>query len=246
MEATYIRDAEACMGFCRGFGRPEITLTLVGMIDLMFIHSQREGGIPAEPPSYLAGMVGVHQKLMSQTIIPTLIKAGRVKRATRNGIKIYVFPDDMMRGPKALFRPIDHIASQEVNVLDEVLAKEAPPSLSIDAAQSRQQDPVATDHPFTPSPPPDIAIEDTTPVPDVPSHSAYQILKQAGVDVDNHERGEFFWHRTEHNEVLSRWMQEVSTNEIVILIDKARIANKLPSNPNSLLAYESIVLGGDL
>ena len=79
--------------------------------------------------------------------------------------------------------------------------------------------------------------------PPTPAYSAYAILKQAGVDVDGHHRGELFWHRHDHNDTLARWLEVLDVNEIVKRIDQGRVNGQLPDTPNSLLAFESLVLG---
>jgi hypothetical protein len=248
---SYIRDVSQCLGFCKGF-QGDTSGALALLIDLMALHADEEGGVPCEPKSYICGMIGIGERKWTQTIEKTLVKAGRIKQITRKGIKVWVFPDDQMRGPKALFKPIGVQTWVAPSKQEDVQFRDMHLQQWPDAQS--QSDPVPK--PIKPTPPPAIeeiappsmpmpaVIEDTTPIPDVPSHSAYEVLKQAGVDVEGHERGELFWYRSEHAEVLNRWLETVPVNEIVVRIDKARIAGNLPKSPNGLLAYENIVLGG--
>lgn len=276
---TYLRDARGSIGFCKGF-QGDVAGTLNLMIDLMALHYE-DGGIPAEPVTYIAGALGLAStRKWVQTIEPVLVASGRIKKVSRNGIKVWVFPEDMMSGPKALFRPLlpnpgPLVHAQDPGNVDarslawdeiggdireplleselapnpgrimpvpetyaEALKREAQPhgptEIAIDAADT-------PDRPMPrPAPPP--VTDNPTPVADIPPRSAYEVLKQAGIDVDEHERGLAFWHRIEHGEILSRWLETVPLNEIVVRLDKARIAGILPSYPNGLLAYEDIVL----
>ena len=342
---TYIRDADACMGFVRGFQKVEVSLALHMMIDLMAIHYDEYRGIPSEPSSYIAGQVGISEKMWAQTVQPTLMRAGRIRKVTRNGIKVWVFPDDMMTGEKALFRPLaqflgdvkmspgnamshesiddpsllvdDEAGSgewgpkpmgwEECNnqpvdepptMINEAMdaAPAAPPRVKSGEAEERHvpdtimgapnpeafrdnpvvDDPNLTIHPPIDhgkrmmeetisemkrigsrrdavdgsgddpepvAPPEPEVVEDNTPVPDIPSHSAHAVLERAGIDVTGHRLGELYWHRVEHNEILAEWLKVMSINEIVDRLNRARLAGKLPKNPNGLTAFEDIVLG---
>lgn len=263
---SYVRDVSQCLGFCKGF-QGDVSGALALLIDLMALHADEEGGVPCEPKSYICGMIGIGERKWTQTIEKTLVKAGRIKQVTKRGIKVWVFPDDQMRGPKALFRPAPMAAGERLPMPVGDRFYRQPEAQPFDALGSplptgpvTETNPVneITDpapKPIEPTPPAieEIAppkmpmpavIEDTTPAVEVPVHSAYEVLKQAGVDVESHERGELFWYRSEHAEVLNRWLETVPVNEIVVRIDKARIAGNLPNSPNGLLAYENIVLGG--
>lgn len=81
--------------------------------------------------------------------------------------------------------------------------------------------------------------------PRMPERSAYEVLKQAGVPVDDHERGELFWHRVEHGEVLAKWLRDgLTINQVVDRIARSVQAGHLPEPLNSMIALEHIVLEG--
>lgn len=307
---SYVRDSRACIAFTRGFDKPDVSLALLMMVDFMALHFEESGGIPCSPPAYLSGLLGMTQRKWTQSIEPALVGAKRIRQVTRSGIKVWVFADEYMTGPKALFKPLSSIEQDwRVRFMDDITREaevKAASGKSVADLRAKARDGLrntlahmhgssrphgdtelerealglpdvpcvaSTDEPddtvvafsttineelkgrdLYPTPPPkveDIAppkmpfpkIEDTTPVPETPSHSAYEILKQAGVAVDDHARGPLFWHRHEHNATLIEWIKLVPVNEIVVRLDKARLAGTLPEQPNSLLAFEAIVMG---
>lgn len=255
---SYLRDGTACIRFCRGFEKADVSFALMTMIDLMAAHYEDYQGIPSEPASYLSGLLGITQRKWTQSIEPTLVHSKRIRIATRAGIKVWVFPDEKMTGSKALFKPapapiwperfphgLQPSTSGDEREWRHMHLAEFTPRLDKTRAEehgslAQALQPVAPSPVSQPEPEPEPAPE---PEPDKTIYTAYEVLKQAGVDVDNHDRGEFFWLRADHNEVLSRWLKTVPVNEIVARIDKARLNGKLPAKPNGLLAYESIVMG---
>ena len=90
--------------------------------------------------------------------------------------------------------------------------------------------------------PPPPAAEPSLAAP-VPMPSAFDVLERAGIDVESHPRGPLDWARAEHTVLLEEWCKKVPLNEIVVRLDKARIAGTLPTNPNGMLAFERIALG---
>jgi len=76
----------------------------------------------------------------------------------------------------------------------------------------------------------------------IPAVSAYEVLERAGIDVEGHPRGPFFWARAEHKEVLDRWLQAVPLNEIIARLAKAKQAGKIEDHLNNLGAYERYVM----
>lgn len=77
----------------------------------------------------------------------------------------------------------------------------------------------------------------------IPMPTAYDVLGRAGIDVENHPRGEFFWSRVEHTDVLKEWLETVPLSEIVVRIDKARIAGRLSDHMNRMEDFTDIVMG---
>ena len=313
----YTRNAHRALSFGQGF-KPEVRLVLSALIDLMAMH-QDKGGIPATPDSYVAGMLGLGQRKWTQTVLPVLIDAKRLKRVKIQGIYVYRFDDRYMPGGQsAIFelngniwdlipkKRMDDVQFREQFLQDapRVTVQEAAraeaklnsadaypgPKRDLPTASTLHRDVTASataiekvrqemidDGLIDLAPPPQepennagkpISEAKTTPVVPTdakdridlvappqesatnpglyeitPAPSAYTILHRAGIDVDDHHAGQLFWLRTEHQEIVDRWIKTKPVGAIVEAIDRARIAGKLPSRPNSLLAFEDIVMG---
>jgi hypothetical protein len=305
---SYVRDSSAVIAFCRGFEKEGVSLALMMMVDLMAQHSDSTGGIPCQPLGYLPGLLGMTQRKWTQTIEPALVQAKKIRTVTKNGIKVWVFADEYMSGPRALFKPVP--TAKWEHKFPDAMMDGAPASPTMQELRAKGRERLQATHermnrearphgateverealglpdvPFRTSPmvpegtmvaldssmeevarvtgintdpkpywetsqdkpeqlqPVPQKVEDTTPVQPVPSHSAYEVLKQAGIDVDGHPRGEFFWLRSDHHEQLNKWLETVPLNEIVARLDKARVTGRLPDVANTLVAYDSIVMG---
>jgi|GEM_PF-3753076 len=297
---SYIRNAMACINFTRGFEKSEVGYSLSVMIDQMAIHLDEYGGIPSDPHSYVCGLIGTTPRRWKQTIEPTLIAAKRIRKVTRNGIKVWVFPDNKMKGPHALFRmasvsdleeelliaeadqKVDEVFhglkpedvlqegvtdpddahdwkspdDVDTSLVDDAISEIHKTTGISNASLGRRPEEVSPDDlraPDTVNPPApvhpvhqEVNDVDTIPVEKpatTPTHTAYDVLKQAGVDVDNHERGQFYWLRQDHNIILQAWLEKMPVNKIVDRIARAKHEDRLPKIANSLAAFEDIVFG---
>lgn len=83
----YLRDPKEALALGAGLDL-EARGALSLLIDLMMVHDQQ--GIPAYPPSYIAGMLGVGQVKWSKTLRKKLLATQKIKLTRRNGIDVYV------------------------------------------------------------------------------------------------------------------------------------------------------------
>lgn len=242
----YSRDASIALNF--GAGLPfETKAVLSILMDIMAIHGGR--GIPCGQPNYIAGLVGVGQRRWTQRIEPALIGAQKIRKTMRNGIEVYVFC-----GPSG-------IGQAERRDTDEE-DPEPPRRESVAAPVARSPEPATKVQPRAPdiqaaSPPPVAApistpsrpasrapIPAAPPTPNmVPAPNAYDLLKRAGVAVDDHPRGVFFWQRVDHAVILHGWLAKCPLDVVLDRLARAQQAGKMPKDANSLTAYESIALG---
>jgi len=200
------------------------------MIDLMAVHDNQ--GVPVEPPSYIAGLLGCGERKWTQTLKPALIGAHKIKIVKRGGVKVYVWHDiELMEGPRALVQGVEEVTGFNSDLVyggpEFIVEPDPVPVINI----------VPIETPTAPQPDP------VSPQELIPQPSAYEILKRAGIDVDNHPRGEFYWARAEHNEIINEWLKTVPLSEIVVRIDKARIAGQLQDHQNSMGDFDEIVMG---
>lgn len=259
VNVKYLRNAKEAINLGSGLDL-ESRGALSILVDLMMIHEGQ--GIPANPPSYIAGMLGIGQRKWTQTIEPALLGAHKLRKTRRSGMDVYVWadPDLASGGARALGEVVDsaepaHEMPRPVELRARLVPTHrkatAPPqperqaALPIERPEPRPVMPPAEDTrhvvPLVTSPmPPEQAAADLVPMP-----SAYDVLKRAGLSPDDHPRGEFYWLRSEHQATLRRWLAAVPLSEIVVRLDKARLAGRLPKEqPNSLDAFEAIVMEG--
>lgn len=272
----YIRDAKLALAIGAGLSfREKGAMSM--LVDLMALHENQ--GIPIQPPSYIAGMLGLGQREWSQTIEPNLVRAQKIKRARRGGIEVYVFAD---HAAAEVISPLEVAA---VDARLEVKDRSVTPSDTALMRSLRTQAPAemigmvmvppATGPVMIPAgsePPKVLQTEDGTPVPGgriptdreivveftedaaivseadlkpkteiVPAVSALEVLERAGLPVYDHPKGEFFWARSEHTEVLNRWCQTVPLNEIVARIARAVQEGRVDKHPNGMSAFAEFV-----
>ena len=109
----YTRDGRAALAFTKGFP-PDVAGALNMMIDLMALHHDDQG-IPADPETYVVGMLGLtSSRKWTAVIEPALLGAKRLRKVKRDGIMVYRFPDEFMPGgARALFMP-RHTTATEI------------------------------------------------------------------------------------------------------------------------------------
>jgi len=253
----YTRNARNALNL--GSGLPwEARGVLSMMVDLMAIHDNE--GIPCEPSSYIAGSMGLGQRKWTQGIEPILINARKIKRVRRGGIDVYVWYDGgYMHGDNAVIEPVRAAAPVHLDKFASSVEKRMRRdrlSLNVSGMPITEDEavPEGEAHFVHPDGRVDkIVTADVSPVSPPPAPaanpkrvldvSAYDLLKSAGIDVDGHPRGVFFWARAEHTAKLREWMETVPLSEIAVRIDKARIAGQFNDHQNSMAAFEAAVMG---
>lgn len=257
VRVIYMRDAKAALSIGAGLGIREKGAMSI-LIDLMALHEGQ--GIPAEPPSYIAGMLGVGQRQWTQGIMPKLIGAQKIKRVRRGGIEVFVWHDDrFVDGPEPIIRTVDDEGRSFTvdNIKDEMPEGAGEEVAALKpaeqmAGQGDDQDPRggagtagATVRPSTE--PRETPVEAVAPpeTETIPAVSALEVLQRAGVSVYDHPEGEFFWARSEHTDTLNKWLEVVDLNQVVDRIARAIQDGRAPTHPRMMADFEPFVLGGD-
>jgi len=114
----YIRDAKEALNIGAGLSG-EIRGVLSLLVDLMVIHNNE--GIPCEPPSYCAGMIGQGEKKWTHTFMPALVEAHKIRRVNKNGIDVWVWHDKnlMAGGPRAIIDRATGVDNADVGKGDD-------------------------------------------------------------------------------------------------------------------------------
>lgn len=253
----YLRSARAALNIGAGLDL-DARGALSILTDLMVIHENK--GIPASPPSYIAGIIGVGQRKWTQSLEPVLVRAHKIKRVKRDGIDVYVWADDSMTsGPGAIARPAPQSTNSGARIDVPTPTPPQPVELFTDRSYrpmtDRQlRDRIIADTPAPPAPsaPMTKPTEPTEPArkppppslpeaPDlIPMPTAMDVLKRAGYPTE-HERGDLYWLRVEHTEALREMTRTVPINEIVARIAAAVQDGTAPKSANSMAAFETIV-----
>lgn len=322
VRVKYIRDAKAALAIGAGMEFREKAALSV-LIDLMALHENQ--GIPAQPPSYIAGMLGVGQRTWTEGIMPKLLAAKKIRHTRRDGIEVFMWGDQEVAGRVSFL--IEHdpsvtgIAPVDLGPLVRADRRSSAGGVTISIRGEPSSGPPAEMFAmgYAPQAPKPLQTEDGTPVlagqiptdreieaeitedaaivaaadlkpevlspreaaaeriermadprttmgvdPDepqgefwrvdrsgadlkpevepVPAVSALEVLRQAGLPVYDHPRGEFFWARTEHTEVLNRWLQTVPLSEVVARIARAWRDGEISPHPNGMAAFEGVVI----
>lgn len=169
----------------------------------------------------------------------------------KSGWKQHFWPDSppiIQRDPRPEVR-IGRMPDEESNVapVDDEL-RETVDAMIRDKIWDRSNDPVdmkPVEPPAEPKPVKAKLISDELVAvqPElVPKPVVYDVLKQAGIDVDGHPSGEFFWYRQEHQEVLDKWLRTVPVNEVVARISRAVQAGRFQDHANNLEIFTDTVL----
>lgn len=238
----YLRDAKAAINL--GAGLPfEHRAALALLVDLMVLHDNQ--GIPAEPSSYIAGMLGLGQRKWAQAIAPVLVETGRIRKVKRKGIEVYVWGDlSIFDGDKAV-AILQPEQDSPPRGMDGMPAKgeagRAP--LDTQAPASPQQPawggPLHGSEEFAPPPSPPPTPEEKPEI--VPAVTAIEILSSAGINVEDHPDGAFFWARREHSDVLDKWLEKLPASEISARLARAlqqgQVTDQHPRNLDAFAAY---------
>ena len=245
----YLRDAKAAINL--GAGLPfEHRAALALLVDLMVLHENQ--GIPAEPSSYIAGMLGLGQRKWAQGIEPVLVESGRIRKVKRKGIEVYVWGDSsIFDGDKAvaILQPEQDSPPRGMDGMPAKggagrapLDTQAPAPSPNHMRNEKLEEPtwwgsLHGSEEAPPSPPP--APE---PKPEViPAVTAIEILSSAGINVEDHPDGAFFWARREHSDVLDQWLKKLPANEIAARLARAvqqgQVTDQHPRNLDAFAPF---------